>query len=38
MSYFKEPDRKQLRWQTIDIEKLIPEGHKVRFFWKYVKS
>ena len=38
MSYFKEPDRKQLRWQTIDIEKLIPEEHKVRFFWEICKK
>jgi len=34
MSYFNEPDRKQMRWQTIDLEKLIPEDHKVRFFWE----
>ena len=34
MSYFREPNREQLKFQTIDLEKLIPEEHPVRFFWK----
>ena len=34
MSYFREPNREQLKFQTIDLEKLIPEDHPVRFFWK----
>ncbi len=34
MSYFITPSREQLKFQTIDLEKLIPKDHSVRFFWK----
>lgn len=34
MSHFVKPNREQLRFQSLDLEKLIPENHQVRFFWK----
>lgn len=33
MSYFIKPNREQLRFRPLDIEKLISEDHPVRFFW-----
>jgi transposase len=38
MSHFIKPNREQLRYQTLDIEKLVPEDHPVRFFWKVCES
>ncbi len=34
MSYFIPPNRQQLKFMQIDLEKLIPEDHPVRFFWR----
>ena len=34
MSHFIKPNRVQLRFQSLDIEKLVPQDHPVRFFWK----
>lgn len=34
MSYFIKPNREQIRFQSLDIEKLIPEDHPARLFWK----
>jgi transposase len=34
MSFFVKPNREQLRFQSLDLESLIPENHPVKFFWK----
>ena len=34
MSHFIKPNRAQLRFQSLDIEKLVSQDHPVRFFWK----
>ena len=34
MSHFIKPNRVQLRFQSLDIEKLLAPDHPVRFFWK----
>lgn len=34
MSYFITPNREQLSFRPLDLEKLIPEDHPVRFFWE----
>ena len=32
------PDRRQLRWDMIDLEGLLPAGHRARLVWSFVES
>jgi hypothetical protein len=32
------PDRRQLRWDMIDLEGLLPADHRVRLVWSFVES
>ena len=32
------PDRRQLRWDTIDLEGLLPADHRARLVWSFVES
>jgi transposase len=32
------PDRRQLRWDVVDLEGLLPAGHRARLVWSFVES
>jgi transposase len=32
------PDRRQLRWDMVDLEGLLPAGHRARLVWSFVES
>src|ERR1700678_1145401 len=32
------PDRRQLRWDMIDLEGLLPGDHRARLVWSFVES
>src|SRR4029077_5181182 len=32
------PDRRQLRWDMIDLEGLLPADHRARLVWSFVES
>ena len=32
------PDRQQLRWDTVDLEGLLPADHRARIVWSFVES
>src|SRR5271154_1555928 len=32
------PDRRQLRWDMIDLEALLPADHRARLVWSFVES
>jgi hypothetical protein len=32
------PDRRQLRWDIVDLEGLLPAGHRARIVWSFVES
>src|SRR5258708_39493650 len=32
------PDRRQLRWDMIDLEGLLPADHRARLVWRFVES
>src|ERR1700684_1786211 len=32
------PDRRQLRWDMIDLEGLLPTDHRARLVWSFVES
>jgi transposase len=32
------PDRRQLRWDMVDLEGLLPADHRARFVWSFVES
>ena len=32
------PDRRQLRWDMIDLEGLLPAEHRARIVWSFVES
>src|SRR5882757_8709260 len=32
------PDRRQLRWDMIDLEGLLPANHRARLVWSFVES
>src|SRR5258708_3910460 len=32
------PDRRQLRWDMIDLEGLLPADHRARVVWSFVES
>jgi transposase len=34
----KSPDREQIVWRTVDVEKLVAEDHLVRAIWELVNS
>ena len=32
------PDRRQLRWDMVDLERLLPADHRARIVWSFVES
>jgi transposase len=34
---FQRPDRKQLQWQPVDLDSLLPPDHRARVVWAFVE-
>jgi hypothetical protein len=32
------PDRRQLRWDMVDLEGLLPADHRARVVWSFIES